>query len=183
MKKPNSRPAPAYQEDAADMLAKREFRLMSLSERGMFWTMRMECWVNTCVPSDKQNLAKIFNLTESEVATSLSSNVLKFFNSKNESLFCQELDSYRESLNARSKAQSKGGSNGGKATQAKAREAKANLEAKPKLLSKDEESRNESKGEQLINKGLSPDHEAWLNSYDNRTSSTGRDYQDQSRGY
>ena len=183
MKKPNSRPAPAYQEYAADMLAKREFRLMSLSERGMFWTMRMECWVNTCVPSDKQNLAKIFNLTESQVETALSSNVLKFFNSKNDSLFCQELDFYRENLNARSKAQSEGGRNGGKVTQAKTREAKANLEAKPKLLSKEEEIRNESKGEQLINKGLSPDQEEWLSGYDNKTSSKGKNYQDQSRGY
>jgi len=183
MKKPNLRPAPCYQEYAADMLAKREFRLMSLAERGMLWTMRMECWVNASVPASKQNLTKIFNLTESEVETALSSNVLKFFNSKNESLFCQELDFYRENLNAKSKAQSEGGSNGGKATQAKAREAKANLEAKPKPLSKEEERRNESKGEQLINKGLSPDQEEWLSGYDNKTSSKGRNYHDQSRGY
>lgn len=183
MTKLNPRPAPAYQEYAADMLANREFRLMTLAERGMLWTMRMECWVNESVPSSTDSLRKIFNLTQSEVEIALSNNVLRFFNSKGENLFCQELDAYRQDLIARKTAQSEGGRNGGKATQAKTRTAKANLEAKLKPLSKDEERRNESNRDQLINEGLSQDQDKWLVDYDEATPRRGLNYQDQSRGY
>ena len=58
------RDAPAYQGYASDWLANRKWRLMSLGERGLLDTMRKECWVNRSVPSNVEEIAKIFNLQE-----------------------------------------------------------------------------------------------------------------------
>ena len=54
-----NRPPPAFQEYASDTLANIEFRLLSLPERGLRATMRLECWVNVYVPANPQELAKI----------------------------------------------------------------------------------------------------------------------------
>ena len=67
MKKPILRPAPAFQEYASDLLAKREFRMMTLAERGLLMTMRLECWVNKSVPSSKSELALMFGVSEQEM--------------------------------------------------------------------------------------------------------------------
>ena len=67
------RDAPAYQEYASDWLANRKWRLMSLGERGLLDTMRKECWVNRSVPSNIEEIAKIFNLQEDEVSKCLTS--------------------------------------------------------------------------------------------------------------
>ena len=46
-----NREPPAFQEYAAAMMAKTDYRLMSLAGRGLLYTMRLECWVNlTCPP-------------------------------------------------------------------------------------------------------------------------------------
>lgn len=47
---------PAYQEYAADMLSNRHFRMMTLQQRGLLYTLRLECWVNGSVPCDLTSL-------------------------------------------------------------------------------------------------------------------------------
>ena len=56
--KARKRPAPAYQEYASDILANRSYRAMTLAERGLWDTIRKECWVNGSVSSSKPELAK-----------------------------------------------------------------------------------------------------------------------------
>ena len=182
MKKPNLRPAPAFQEYAADLLAKREFRMMTFTERGLLMTMRLECWVNKCVPSERSELAILFGQSEQVIKTHLTPNVLRFFMPDGANLICPELEAYRQNQEARNAALSEGGRNGGKATQDKNRQSKARLEAKVKTLSRDELNRDEVIRKELIKKGSLEENEEWLKDYGNGKPSTSNPYHEQSRG-
>lgn len=57
-----NRDAPAYQEYAAALLARLPFRTMTLQDRGLLYTMRLECWVNVRLPNDHNSLAKVLGL-------------------------------------------------------------------------------------------------------------------------
>jgi len=191
MKKPNKRPTPAFLEYASDMLAKREFRLLSLAERGLLTTMRYECWANKCVPSSPSEMSILLALPEHEITKHLTPNVLSFFQQSGLNLNCPELDKYRENLLAREDAQSKGGSNGGKATQRKNREAQATiegslqapLEAEVKPLNRNEVIRSEKKREELTNKETTEEHKEWLKGYGDGKAMLGKSYEQMSRGY
>lgn len=152
-----SRPAPAFQEYASDMLANSRYRTMSLAERGLMDTMRRECWVNGSVPKELRELAVYLAKPESEVIAALSMRVLNFFKEQHDQLVCPELDAYRAILEDRSKKMSQGGRNGGKVTQNKNRVAKATLEAMVKPLNRDEMNRDELSGEEKrsLGKGIS----------------------------
>lgn len=153
--KPNLRSAPAFQEYASDLLAKREFRMMTLAERGLLMTMRLECWVNKSIPSDQSELALILGVSEVEMNFQLTHKVMSFFNHVGSNLICPELEAYRQNQEAKKAALSKGGRNGGIATQDKNRQAKARLdgrpEAKVKPLSRDELNRDDVSREELTN--------------------------------
>jgi len=187
MVKPNLRPAPAFQEYASDLLAKREFRMMTLAERGLLMTMRLECWVNKSVPSSKSELALMFGCPEQEVNSQLTPNVLSFFKQDGANLFCTELEAYRQNQEAAKAALSEGGRNGGKATQEKNRKAKASLEAgleaKVKPLSRDESSRDEVNRKELTNEGVPEELKEWLDGYENGTQNKSNLYYAKSRGF
>jgi|CXWL01.1.fsa_nt_gi hypothetical protein len=105
----NRRP-PAYQEYAAKILAQFPFRTMSLQDRGLFYTMRLECWVNKQLPSSPEKIAKSFGLTVAEVTASLPS-VMPFFKIKGDFIVCPELENYREHLDIVRQKKSTGGVN------------------------------------------------------------------------
>jgi hypothetical protein len=67
-----NRSAPAYQEYATALLAQLPFRTMTLQDRGLLYTMRMECWVNIRLPQNHADLAKVLGLPVAEVAESLT---------------------------------------------------------------------------------------------------------------
>jgi uncharacterized protein YdaU (DUF1376 family) len=113
-----NRDAPAYQEYPATMLAKLEFRLISLQARGLLYTIRMECWINKSLPADPHLLAKILGLTEAEVCELLPS-VMPFFSVSDERIYCPELDDYKAHLIARRTKQSDGGKAGSAKTNSK----------------------------------------------------------------
>ncbi len=58
-----NRKAPAYQEYAATIMAQLSFRTMSLQDRGLLYTMRLECWVNMRLPNNHNDLAKVSRST------------------------------------------------------------------------------------------------------------------------
>jgi hypothetical protein len=167
---------PAYQEYASDWLANRNWRLMSLGERGLLDTLRKECWVNRSIPSNVVEIVKIFNLQEDEVSKCLTPRVLGFFSAVGDSLICPELEIYRENLNEQKLNMSKGGSSGGKATQRKRREEKemleASLEGMVKPLSKDEMRKEELSTGEVYQSGSSlttqnsQDHKEWLDDWE-----------------
>ncbi len=110
-----NREAPAYQEYAATILARLEFRQMTLVERGLFVTMRFECWVNHKLPSRPTNLAKILGLADQDVSQALPA-VMPFFKLQGDFIVCPELEDYRQHLADRRQKQSAGGVKGANVT-------------------------------------------------------------------
>ena len=54
-----NRKPPAYQEYASNMLANISFRSMDLAQRGLLYTMRLECWANESLPSNVDTLSNV----------------------------------------------------------------------------------------------------------------------------
>jgi uncharacterized protein YdaU (DUF1376 family) len=102
------REPPAFQEYAAAMMAKTEYRLMSLAGRGLLYTMRLECWVNRRLPPDAPRLARVLGFDVAEVAA-LIPEVQPFFAIDQGGLYCPELEDYREHVDDRRHKQSEGG--------------------------------------------------------------------------
>ena len=103
-----NRDAPAYQEYAAAMMAKIEYRTMSLAARGLLYSMRLECWVNGMLPANPDRLAKILGFTVDEIKNSLPE-VQSFFANVDGFLISPELDNYKIHLAEGKKRMSDGG--------------------------------------------------------------------------
>jgi len=103
-----NREAPAYQEYAAAMLAKLPFRLLSLQDRGLLWTIRLECWVNNRLPANPQKLATVLGLNFAEVSESLP-RIMAFLRESDGFITCPELEDYRSHLEESRKRMSEGG--------------------------------------------------------------------------
>jgi hypothetical protein len=165
-----SRPAPAFQEYASDMLANSRYKTMSLAERGLMDTMRRECWVNGSIPKESNELAAYLGKPIDEINNNLSTKVLNFFRERNDQLVCPELDAYRASLEEKSKKMSEGGKRGGKAAQDKTKVVKATLEAMLKPLSREELNEDELSGDEKksLGEGITSQEMArWVADYDN----------------
>lgn len=113
-----NRDAPAYQEYAATMLSRLTFRTMSLQDRGLLYTMRLECWVNVQLPSNSNDLAKVLGLPIEQVAESLAA-VKPFFAVVDGFIISPELEDYRTHLAERKIKQSQGGKRGSAITNSK----------------------------------------------------------------
>lgn len=113
-----NRDAPAYQEYAASILAQLPFRTMTLQDRGLLYTMRLECWVNVRLPQSNIDLAKVLGLPVAEVAGSLAA-VMPFFEVVDGFIISPELENYRAHLADRKSKQSHGGKRGSAITNGK----------------------------------------------------------------
>ncbi|OGT34883.1 MAG: hypothetical protein A2W28_01100 [Gammaproteobacteria bacterium RBG_16_51_14] len=113
-----NRDAPAYQEYAATMLSQIPFRTMTLQDRGLLYTMRMECWVNVRLPHSHSDLAKVLGLSVAEVAGSLAA-VMPFFEIVDGFIISPEMEDYRAHLADRKSKQSHGGKRGSAITNGK----------------------------------------------------------------
>ncbi|MDP2225624.1 hypothetical protein [Nitrosomonas sp.] len=113
-----NRKAPAYQEYAATILAQIPFRTMTLQDRGLLYTMRLECWVNMYLPNNHIDLAKVLGVPVAEVMASLPT-VMPFFEIAGDFIICPELEDYRTHLTDRKFKQSEGGKNGSAITNSK----------------------------------------------------------------
>ena len=92
-----NREPPAYQEYASSVLSKIQFREMTLAERGLFYTLKLECWVNFSVPKNKVKLCSFLGISLPDLDELLPA-VMPFFAEKSDRIFCPELDSYRSHL-------------------------------------------------------------------------------------
>lgn len=113
-----NRKPPAYQEYAATILVQIPFRTMSLQDRGLLYTMRLECWVNQRLPNDPGDLSKVLGFPVGEVSASLPV-VMPFFAINGDFIICPELEDYREHLVQRKLKQSQGGKTGSTITNSK----------------------------------------------------------------
>lgn len=92
------RPAPAFQEYASDILAQAAYKNMSLAERGLWHSMRLQCWVDGGVPADPETLANLLHLDVDEVKQAMTPFVRQYFDPEGEGsrrLVCVELEDYR----------------------------------------------------------------------------------------
>ena len=120
-----NRKPPAYQEYAATILSALPFRKMTLQERGLLYTMRLECWENRMLPNNPDELAKVLGIPINDVSESLC-NVMPFFDVQNDYIFSPELEDYRIHLAEQREKQSKGGKRGAAITNSKRRTKKPN---------------------------------------------------------
>lgn len=118
-----NRTAPAYQEYAASMMARFEYRTLTLAQRGLLYSMRLECWVNQFLPESPEVLARILGFDPAEVAAELPY-VLPFFELKNGRITSPDLESYRQRVEGIRERQARGGKAG--AAKTNARKTRAN---------------------------------------------------------
>jgi hypothetical protein len=121
-----NRKAPAYQEYAAEMLARIEYRIAPLPARGLLDTMRRECWVNKRLPECHDLLAKVLGVTEQEIDDYLPA-VMFHFEVSEGFIFCPELEDYRKYLAERKEKLSKSGKEGADITNKKKKDAKNSI--------------------------------------------------------
>lgn len=119
-----NRPPPAYQEYAANMMAKQEYRLLNLQERGLLFSLRLECWVNRTLPENPACLAKVLGFDVAEVTAALPK-ILPFFAAQSGQIICPELEGYREHLDDRRARQAAGGKLGAATTNSKSKHKSA----------------------------------------------------------
>jgi hypothetical protein len=152
---------------AANILASKSFRLMTLEQRGLWITIQMECWVNGSVPSDLFSIAKYLGIPLEEIKRSLTSIQMVFLENRGDTLISPELEAQRQKfLDGRIK-QSLGGKDG-----ANRKKAKKQLLEKEKLegIPKGEPEGSLSyinsssiNSNQLINKEfMSEENKAWV---------------------
>lgn len=118
-----NREPPAYLEYAAAMLASRPKRMMTATELGVAWAMKLECWVNRSLPAEPGALAIILGLDPGEVAAALPA-VMPLFAYVGEEIVCPELDRYREHIEMRHSKLSESGKAGAAAKGRKQRKQK-----------------------------------------------------------
>lgn len=166
------RDAPAYQEYAASMMARTEYRLMSLEGRGLLLSLRHECWVNMSMPADPSMLARVLGFPVEQIERALPE-VMPFFKRDGSEIRCPELDDYRDHLHDRRQRQAEGGRRG--AAKTNRAHATGNLAGKPAgkpRVAREVVVKN-SRVQNSQSKGLErrPSNDEWIS-----------DYEDESRG-
>jgi hypothetical protein len=154
-----NRKPPAFQEYAASFIASKNFRLMSLEERGLLMTMRFECWENLSVPSNRATLAKYLGLDEASIP--LTDRVLSFFITYEQNLICPELEDYRMHIKERREKQSKGGKKGAKTTNEARASRRDTCESLDKLSLYEQSQKKSVEMNDIDNK----DHQ-WISDYE-----------------
>lgn len=100
------------------MMAKTDYRVMSLAGRGLLYSMRLECWVNHSLPREVAKLAKVLGFDPVEVSGAIDE-VVPFFDFGDTAITCPELDDYRQHLAGVSAKKSEGGKKGAAKTNGK----------------------------------------------------------------
>ena len=113
-----NRKPPAYQEYASTMLANISFRSMDLAQRGLLYTMRLECWANESLPS---NIDTLSNVLGQNVKPEHLKAVQPFFKIDESTIISPELNDYRQHLEERREKQRRGGRKGANKTNSKAK--------------------------------------------------------------
>jgi len=112
---------PAFQCYASDLLADENFKLASLTERGLAFTMFLQCWVSDSVPADQIELAKVLGLSLGDIEAGLTPRVQRFFEGIGGRLVRRELAEQKAAMMDRRKEQSLGGKKGAKSKWDKAK--------------------------------------------------------------
>lgn len=169
MKHLQNRPAPAFQEYAATMLADFTFRSLSPAARGVFYTLRLECWANKRLPADPLVLSKALGIPVEVIAACLPS-LQPFFIVQDGWLFSPELENYRLYLDGVKEAKSEGGKKGAAKTNALRKVDGSEVRdtqrvTRESLVKHSQVQPSTAKKNTATNEGNSID-EGWLNNYE-----------------
>lgn len=99
---------------ASDLMVNKSYRLMTIVERGMYFTLLCECWANGAVPKPPDDLAKWLGYPLAEIRVGLTERVLSFFIEESGELKSPDLERYRSEVLERRAKMSAGGAKGGK---------------------------------------------------------------------
>ena len=94
---------PAYMEYPSDNLNNETIKSMSLSQRGLYWTIRNYCWVNGDVPADFTKLSLLLSVREVDIKKAFEDGKIEEFLKRSDSqrFSCPDLDAYRQELLAK----------------------------------------------------------------------------------
>jgi hypothetical protein len=173
-----NRTPPAYQEYAASVIANGDYRVMSLAERGLLYSLKLECWVNHRVPKDSSDLAKFLGVNAEELRSALPK-VMFAFQIQGRFIVCPELDNYRNHLDEIREKRASGGRKGAAIANERriqmARDATVNT---PRVSqgsatgSLDKLSPDKLSSISVINKEVTNKHKEWIDDYDSTNSNT-----------
>lgn len=154
-----------------DLMAKRDWRLMTLAERGLLFSMWCECWANKELPAAPHELAAMVGKSVEEVQLGLSKRVLSFFEeSETGILVSPDIETYRKNVLDQRERMSKGGRKGGNTraeNERKAREASRHPSASNQAPLKGRETESESESEnQSLGGDEWPLNVEWINEYE-----------------
>jgi uncharacterized protein YdaU (DUF1376 family) len=162
---------PYFQLYAANFLSNRQFKLMSLDERGILISIYMECWVNLSVPIEPAELAKCLGFSQQEASRALTTQVKSFLIEKEGSYISPELEGYREKFMEGRRKQSEGGKQGAKRKKEKAMGKIEEVEGIPEGQPKGsliQIKSNQIKSNQLLKEGaMSNEIMKWVEEYTN----------------
>lgn len=149
-----TRPAPTFQEYASDLLASEEFRTMTLAERGLLFSMRLQCWHGISIPSAPDQLARLLSVDKFEIQGALTERVLTFFETDPydlSRLICPALEIYRKQQIDRHAERAKSGRKGANSrwNKKKSGNGSANSLAIQKLLTEHENKNEQIQYEQI----------------------------------
>jgi hypothetical protein len=114
-----TRAVPYFPLYAANFIASKPFRLMTIEERGLWITMQLECWVNGSLPADQKELAKYLGCSLEEIQRSFTQKQYSFLEKIGDELKSPELEEQRKEFMERREKQRIGGQEGAKRKKAK----------------------------------------------------------------
>ena len=173
------KPVPFFPLFAANFLASKPFRMMSIEERGLWITIQMECWVNGSVPSDLKDLAKYLGVGHDEVQRSFTQKQLSFLQKVGDELKSPELEEYRKNYMDNREQKRLGGIEGARRKAEKERQRLAeealSRQGQPQGIPEGEPKgslvyvKSDSiKSNQLVrSKVIDAKNKAWVEDYDN----------------
>lgn len=83
---------------AANFIASRPYKLMTLQQRGLWISIYMECWVNGSLPADINEMAKLLGFPVNEVEQAMSQLHYSFLEKSDGQLISKELEEYRHAF-------------------------------------------------------------------------------------
>lgn len=107
-----SSPLPWFRIFSSHYLSDRDFRTASLEERGLVFSMLLECWSNVDIPSELNELSQILSVPSQQVEHALTPKALSFFKQRGNSYYSEYLDEQRNSFLEKRKKQIEGGKKG-----------------------------------------------------------------------
>jgi hypothetical protein len=165
------RPPPYFECFASDWLAKEQFRIATMHERGLLFSMLCQVWVSASdsVPSGATALARLLGIDHSEVEFGLTERVLSFFESTNDGrLVCPELRDQKAGMLERRKERAAAGRKGG--LNKKRSPTKAQLgsvaQAAPEVKRKETRREEANCAFKEEPSSLRADHSSWVAEYE-----------------